>query len=104
MTEGDRTGMTIVMLERAHDPRVIADVAGLVEFAVQSSFDPDRPSAFCHLVSRAGNRRRLLELHDVFVDRLLQRSWDFDATRGLVMTIGALQRTNPSTADDGRGT
>ena len=96
--------MTLVMLERAHDPRVLADVAGLVEFAVQCSFDPDRRSAVWHLVSRAGNRRRLLELHDVFLDRLLQKSWDFDATRGLVMTIGALQRTDPSTADDGLGT
>ncbi len=96
--------MTLVMLEQAHDPRVLADVAGLVEFAVQCSFDPDRPSAFCHLVSRAGNRRRLLELHDVFVDRLLQKSWDFDATRGLVMTVGALQRVDPVTADADLGT
>ncbi len=93
--------MALVMLARAHDPRVIADVSGLVEFAVQCSFDPDRPSAFCHLVSRAENRRRLLELHDVFVDRLLQKSCDFDATRGLVMTIGALQRVDRATADDG---
>jgi hypothetical protein len=96
--------MSLVMLERAHDPRVIADVAGLVECAVQWSFESDRPAAFGRQVSRAGNRRRLLELHDVFLDRLLQKSWDFDATRGLVMTIGALQRTDPSTADDGRGT
>ena len=90
--------MSLVMLAQAHDPVVLADVAGLVEFAVQCSFDPDRQAAFCHLVSRAGNRRRLLELHDVFVDRLLQKSCDFDATRGLVMTIGALQRLDPATA------
>ena len=95
--------MTLVMLERAHDPRVIADVAGIVEFAVQCSFDPDRPSAFWHLVSRARNRRRLLELHDVFVDRLLQRSWDFDATRGLVMTISALRCEDAATDGDPLG-
>ena len=95
--------MTLVMLERAHDPGVLADVAGLVEFAVQCSFDPDRRSASWHLVSRAGNRRRLLELRDVFVDRLLQKSWDFDATRGLLMTIRALQRVDPATDDDGLG-
>jgi hypothetical protein len=87
------------MLQRAHDPEVLADVAGLVEFAVECSFDPDRRSAYLHLVSRARNRRRLLELHDVFVDRLLQKSWDFDATRGLVMTIGALQRVDRVTTD-----
>ena len=95
--------MTLVMLERAHDPRVLVDVAGLVEFAVRCSFDPDRASAFCHLVSRAGNRRRLLELRDVFVDRLLQKSCDFDATRGLLMTSGALQRVDRATDDDGFG-
>jgi hypothetical protein len=93
--------MTLVMLAQAHDPRVLADVAGLVEVAVQCSFDPDRRSASWHLVSRAGNRRRLLELHDVFLDRLHQKSWDFDATRGLVVTIGALQRVDPAMADDG---
>jgi hypothetical protein len=97
--------MTVVMLTRAHDPCVIADVAGLVEFAVQCSLDPDRQAAFCHLVSRAGTRRRLLELRGVFVDRLLQRSRDFDATRGLVVTIGALQRVPPAAAaGDGFGT
>ncbi|HEY3670273.1 MAG TPA: hypothetical protein VGN51_05015 [Acidimicrobiia bacterium] len=95
--------MTLVMLARAHDPDVLADVAGLVEFAVQCSSDPDRPSASCHLATRAGNRRRLLELHDVFADRLHQKSWDFDATRGLVMTISALRRVNPATADDSLG-
>jgi hypothetical protein len=95
--------MTVVMLTRVHDSRVIADVAGLVEFAVQCSLDPDRGSASCHLVSRAGSRRRLLELRDVFVDRILQRSCDFDATRGLVVTIGALQRVHPAAADDGFG-
>jgi hypothetical protein len=95
--------MAVVMLTRVHDPCVMADVAGLVEFAVQCSFDPDRRSATCNLVSRAKSRRRLLELRDVFVDRILQRSCDFDATRGLVVTIGALQQVNPAAADDGFG-
>ena len=40
---------------------------------------------------------------DVFLDRLHQKSCDFDATRGLVVTIGALQRVDPSTGDDGLG-
>jgi hypothetical protein len=92
--------MSLVMLARAHDPDVLADVAGLVELAVQSFYDPDRHLASCHLAHRAGTRRRLLELHDIFDDRLLQKSWDFDATRGLVMTVGALQRMD-ATAGDG---
>jgi hypothetical protein len=95
--------MTLVMLARAHDPDVLADVAGLVELAVRCSHDPDRRSASRHLATRAGTRRRLLELHDIFDDRLLQKSWDFDATRGLVMTISALRRLDAATAGDSPG-
>jgi hypothetical protein len=91
------------MIARAHDPDVLADVAGLVELAVQCSYDPDRRSASRHLAARARNRRRLLELHDIFDDRLLQNSFDFDATRGLAMTISALWHTDAATAGDGPG-
>jgi hypothetical protein len=95
--------MTLVMLARAHDPDVLADVAGLVEVAVQCSYDPDRRSASRHLAARAGNRRRLLELHDIFDDRLLQKSSDFDATRGLLMTIHALRSAESATVGDSLG-
>jgi hypothetical protein len=91
------------MIARAHDPEVLADVAGLVELAVQCSYDLDRRSASSHLAARAGTRRRLLELHDIFDDRLLQKSWDFEATRGLVMTVSALQRVHAPSAGDGHG-
>jgi hypothetical protein len=47
----------------------------------------------------AGTRARLQELHDVLLDRLHQKSCDFDATRGLVMTIAALQQCDATKAE-----
>ena len=39
---------------------------------------------------------------DVFLDRLHQKSCDFDASRGLVMTIAALQYVDETRVDDHR--
>jgi hypothetical protein len=67
-----------VEIEHAHDTQVLAEVDGLVERAVALSFEDDRSHAALELATAAETRTRLEELRDVFVDRLLQRSDDFE--------------------------
>ena len=91
------------MLSRAHDPQVLADVGALLGFSIRFSLPDHRPRATPELVRLAGTRTRLEELHDVLLDRLLQKSCDFNASRALAMTIAALQYWDDTWARDRRG-
>jgi hypothetical protein len=93
--------MTLVMLARAHEPQVVADVGELFVISIRLSLEDNRPWAARQLVGLAGTRARLEELHDVLLDRLHQKSSDFDATRGLVVTIAALQQCDEMRVADG---
>jgi hypothetical protein len=88
----------MVMLARAHDPQVLADVGDLLAFSIRFSLPDHRQRATRELATLAGTRTRLEELHDVLLDRLHQRSCDFDASRALAMTIAALRYWDDSRA------
>ena len=90
------------MLSRAHDPQVLADVGDLISFSIRLSFAEHRQQAIRELACEAGTRARLEELQDVFLDRLYQRSYDFDASRALAMTIAALRYLDDRWVSDRR--
>jgi hypothetical protein len=70
-------------------------VVELAKEAIHLEQMADRALALDLFLEDARSRECLEAVHDYFLHRLHKSSLDYDATRGLKLTIAALQRASP---------